>query len=38
MLEGELALEKLVLTDGAQHKVLEWKTTIQPDSVAVKLF
>ena len=36
MVEGELPLEKLVLTDGAQHKVLEWKTTIRPDAVALK--
>jgi uncharacterized protein (DUF608 family) len=36
VLEGELQLEKLVLSDGTQPRVLEWKTTIRPDSVAVK--
>src|SRR5271165_6239103 len=30
MLEGELPLEKLVLTDGGQTKTVEWKTTVRP--------
>jgi hypothetical protein len=29
LIEGELQLEKLVLSDGAQTKTLEWKTTVR---------
>jgi uncharacterized protein (DUF608 family) len=36
VLEGELQVEKLVLTGGAQSRLLEWKTTIRPESVGVK--
>jgi uncharacterized protein (DUF608 family) len=36
VLEGELQVEKLVLTEGTQPRMMEWKTTIRPDSVAVK--
>jgi len=37
VLEGELQLERLVLNGGAQPRTLDWKTTIRPDSPAVKL-
>ena|SRR6266849_6369538 len=36
MLEGELLLEKLVLADAAQSKTLEWKSTVRPDTPAIK--
>jgi uncharacterized protein (DUF608 family) len=36
LLEGALSLEKLVLTDGAQTRTLEWKTTIKPGAAAIK--
>jgi uncharacterized protein (DUF608 family) len=36
LLEGRLPLEKLVLTDGAQTRSLEWKTTIEPGTAAIK--
>jgi hypothetical protein len=36
LLEGELTLEKLVLTDGAQTRTLEWKTTVRPNAAAIK--
>ena len=36
LIEGELVLEKIVLTDGAQTKTLDWKTTVLPGAVAVK--
>ena len=36
LLEGVLALEKLVLTDGAQTQTLEWRTTLQPGAPAIK--
>ena len=37
ILEGELHLEKLVLTEGTQTKILDWKTTARPDLQAIKL-
>jgi uncharacterized protein (DUF608 family) len=37
MLEGELPLQKLVLTEGTQTKILDWKTTARPDSPVIKL-
>ena len=37
VLEGELQLERLVLNGGTQARTLDWKTTIRPDSPAVKL-
>jgi uncharacterized protein (DUF608 family) len=37
VLEGELQLERLVLNGAAQPRTLDWKTTIRPDSPAVKL-
>ena len=37
VLEGELQLERLVLNGGTQPRTLDWKTTIRPDSPAVKL-
>ena len=37
ILEGELPVEKLVLTYGAQAKILDWEITARPDSPAVKL-
>ena len=36
MLEGVLPLEKLVLTDGAQTRTLEWKTIVQAGTPAIK--
>jgi len=36
LLEGELPLERLILTDGGQTKVLDWKTTVRPDAPATK--
>jgi len=37
ILEGELHLEKLVLTEGTETNILDWKTTARPDSPAIKL-
>ncbi len=34
MIEGELLLEKLVLTADGAGKTLEWKTTVRPDTAA----
>jgi hypothetical protein len=36
VLEGELVVEKLVLTDGPQTKILEWKSTARPGAPAIK--
>jgi uncharacterized protein (DUF608 family) len=36
LLEGELLLEKVVLTEGAQSRTLDWNTTIRPDNPVVK--
>jgi hypothetical protein len=36
MLEGELLLEKLMLADGTQTRILEWKTTVRPNAPAIK--
>lgn len=36
LLEGELPLEKLVLTEGGQKRVLEWKITVRPSEPAMK--
>jgi len=36
MIEGELLIEKLLLTDGAQTRTLEWKTIVRPDAPAIK--
>jgi hypothetical protein len=36
MLEGQLLLEKLVLADGTQARILEWKTTVRPNAPAIK--
>lgn len=36
MLEGELAVEKLVLADENQTKTLEWKTTVRPDAPGIR--
>jgi uncharacterized protein (DUF608 family) len=36
LLEGVLPLEKLVLTDGLQTRTLEWMTTVDPGSPAIK--
>jgi len=36
LLEGELPLERLVLTDGLQTKTLEWRTSVRPDQPAIK--
>lgn len=35
-IEGDLAIEKLVLTANGQTRTLEWKATIRTDAVAVK--
>ncbi len=36
LLEGELALEKLVLTQGAHTETIEWKATLQAGVPAIK--
>lgn len=36
VLEGELQVERLVLTDGAKSRTLEWKTTARPGAPAIK--
>jgi hypothetical protein len=36
MLEGEVAVEKLVLTDKTSQRTWEWKITVRPDAPAVK--
>ncbi len=36
VLEGELAVEKLVLTDGQQTRSLDWKSIAKPNSPAIK--
>jgi uncharacterized protein (DUF608 family) len=36
MIEGELSVEKLVLTDKNQTRTLEWKTTVRPDAPGIK--
>jgi hypothetical protein len=38
ILEGELAVEKLVLTDASQTKTLAWKSTARPNAPAIKSF
>ncbi len=34
--EGELQIEKLVLTNGPQARTLDWKATVRPDAAAIK--
>ena len=36
MIEGELLLEKMVLSDRAQTRTLDWKTTVRPGAPATK--
>ena len=36
MIEGELALEKLVLTDPKPIRTLDWKITVRQGSAAIK--
>jgi hypothetical protein len=36
MIEGELPIEKLVLTVGGEARVLEWKVTVSPSAAAAK--
>ena len=36
IIEGELALEKLVLAEGEQTRALDWKTTVRPDVPATR--
>ena len=36
LIEGELTLERLVLTEGAQTRTMEWKTTVRPEAVGIK--
>ncbi len=36
LLEGELPLEKVVLTDAGQTKALDWKALVRPDTPATK--
>jgi uncharacterized protein (DUF608 family) len=38
MLEGELALEKLVLADGSITRTFQWNTTVRPDTPGIKTF
>jgi uncharacterized protein (DUF608 family) len=36
VIEGELPLEKLVVTIGKQTRTFQWKTTVRPDAPAIK--
>jgi len=36
VLEGELTMEKLVLTEGSETKTLDWKVTVRPGAPASK--
>jgi hypothetical protein len=36
IIEGELRLEKMVLTDRTQTRTLDWKTTVRPGAPAIK--
>lgn len=36
MIEGELQVEKLVLTVGAETELLDWKVTVRPDATTIK--
>ena len=36
VIEGELPIEKLVLTGGTGEKTLDWRVTIRPGTTAVK--
>jgi hypothetical protein len=36
MVEGELPIEKLVLTIGAETELIDWKVTLRPDGIAIK--
>jgi familyl 116 glycosyl hydrolase-like protein len=36
MIEGELAVEKLVVGDGTEARSMEWKTTIRTDAPGIK--
>lgn len=38
VIEGELPIEKLMLTHGLQSRTLDWKTTVRPDVPAIKSF
>jgi uncharacterized protein (DUF608 family) len=38
LLEGELVVERLELTDGSQTRIVEWKSTVRPDAPAIKNF
>ena len=36
LLEGALPLEKVVLTEAGQTRILDWKTTVRPDAPSSK--
>jgi hypothetical protein len=36
MIEGELPIEKLVLSAAGEHRTLEWKITVRPGAPAIK--
>jgi hypothetical protein len=36
VVEGELNVDKLVLTEGSQTQILDWKTTARPDAPTIK--
>jgi len=38
VLEGELPLAKVVLTDGTQTRILEWETIVRADARAIRTF
>jgi uncharacterized protein (DUF608 family) len=38
VLEGQVSVEKLVLTDRNLTRTLEWKTTVRPDEPGIKTF
>jgi hypothetical protein len=36
MIEGELPIERLALTIGAEARLLDWKVTVRPNAAAIK--
>jgi hypothetical protein len=37
MVEGELSIEKLVITEHTETRALDWKTVARPDAPRVKI-
>jgi hypothetical protein len=38
MVEGELRVERLILTVGTETRFFEWKTTVRADATEIKPF